>query len=99
MLRLAGKPASASDALDAVPGRASGMGEGDSSPGLRFSSDRREKMAIRPGVISTTSPGLKTAYGLHLNCVVTSPDIEEPHSPYASPMRSWSTSSQKGLNP
>ena len=46
-----------------------------------------EKMAIRPSAIGTTSPRPKTAYGLHPNCVVTSPDIEASHTPYASPMR------------
>ena len=48
---------------------------------------QHERMAIRPGATSTTSPGPKTAYGLHPNCVVTSPDTEAPHTPYASPMR------------
>ena len=46
-----------------------------------------ERTAIRPGVIGTTSPGPKTAYGLHSNCVVMSPATEEPHTPYASSMR------------
>ena len=46
-----------------------------------------EKTAIRPGTTSTTSPGPKTAYGLHPNYVVTLPDSEAPHTPYASPMR------------
>ena len=48
---------------------------------------KREKMAIRPGMTNTTSPGLKTAYRLHPNCVVTLLDTEAPHTPYASPMR------------
>ena len=42
---------------------------------------QREKTAIRPGATSITSPGPKTAYGLHLNCVVTWPDTEAPHTP------------------
>ena len=48
---------------------------------------RRERWDIKPGAINTTNPGLKTAYGLHLNCVVTWPDTEVPHTPYASLMR------------
>ena len=48
---------------------------------------QREKMAVKPGTINTTSHGPKTAYGLHPNYVVTSPDIEEPHTLYASPMK------------
>ena len=47
---------------------------------------QREKMAIRPGATSITSPGPKTAYGLHPNSVVTWPDTEAPHTPYASPI-------------
>ena len=45
------------------------------------------RTAIRLGATGTTSPGPKTAYGLHPNCIVTSPDTEVPHTPYASPMR------------
>ena len=45
------------------------------------------KTAIRPGATSTTSPGPETAYGLHPNYVLTLPDTEAPHTPYASPMR------------
>ena len=48
---------------------------------------QHEKTAIRPGATSITSPGPKTAYGLHPNCVVMWPDTEAPHTPYASPMR------------
>ena len=48
---------------------------------------QREKTTIRPGAIGTTSPRPKTAYGLHPNCVMTSPNTEAPHTPYASPMR------------
>lgn len=48
---------------------------------------QREKMAVRPGVTSITSPGAKTAYVLHPNCVMTQPDTEAPHTPYASPTR------------
>ena len=48
---------------------------------------QREKTAIRPGATSITTSKPKTAYGLHLNCVVTSPNTEAPHTPYASPMR------------
>ena len=48
---------------------------------------QRDRTTIWPGVIGTTSPGPKTAYGLHPNCVVTSPDTEEPHTLYASPMK------------
>ena len=48
---------------------------------------QREKTAIRPGATSTTSPGPKTAYGLHPNCIVMLPYTEAPHTPYASPMR------------
>ena len=48
---------------------------------------QREKTTIKPSATSTTSPRPKTAYGLHLNCVVMSPDTEGLHTPYASPMR------------
>ena len=48
---------------------------------------QREKTTIKPGATSTTSPRLKTAYGLHPNCVVMWPDIEALHTPYASLMR------------
>ena len=48
---------------------------------------QRKKTATKPGAINTTSHGPKTAYGLHLNCAVTSPDTEEPHTLYASPMK------------
>ena len=48
---------------------------------------QREKTAIKPSAINTTSHGLKTTYGPHPNCTVTSPDIEEPHTLYASPMK------------
>ena len=48
---------------------------------------RREKTAIKPGTTSITTSGLKTAYGLHPNSVVTWPDIEVPHTPYALLMR------------
>ena len=56
------------------------------------STDRRgvprcEKTAIKPGVTSIITPEPKTAYGLHPNYVVTWPDTEAPHTPYASPMR------------
>ena len=47
----------------------------------------REKTAIKPSATSTTSPGLKAAYGLHPNYVVTLSDTEAPHTPYASKMR------------
>ena len=47
----------------------------------------RERTAINPGATSTTTPRPKTAYRLHSNCVVIWPDIEAPHTPYASPMR------------
>ena len=42
---------------------------------------QRKQTTIKPGTRSITSPGLKTAYGLHSNCVVTWPDIEAPHTP------------------
>ena len=48
---------------------------------------QHEKTTIRPSAIGTTSPGLKTAYRLHPNRVVTTPSTEAPHTPYASPMR------------
>ena len=48
---------------------------------------QREKTAIKPSAINTTSHGLKTAYGLHPNYAVTSPGTEEPHTLYASPMK------------
>ena len=48
---------------------------------------QREKTVTRPAVTTTTSPGPKTAYGLHLNCVVTWPDTKAPHTPYAAPTR------------
>ena len=48
---------------------------------------QREKTAIRPGAIGTISPGPKTAYGRHPNSIVTSPDTEALHTPYASLMR------------
>ena len=48
---------------------------------------QREKTAIMPGATSITTPGPKTAYGLHLNCVVTWPDTKAPHTPYAAPTR------------
>ena len=48
---------------------------------------QRKKTAIKPGAINTTSPGPKIAYGLHPNCSMTSPDTEEPHTLYASPMK------------
>ena len=48
---------------------------------------QRERTTIRPGATGTTSPGPKTAFGLHPNCVVTSPNTEAPPAPYASPMR------------
>ena len=48
---------------------------------------QREKTTIKPGTISTTSHGPKTAYRLHPNCVMMPPDTEEPHTLYASPMR------------
>ena len=48
---------------------------------------QRERTAVRPGATSTTSLRPKIAYGLHPNCVATSPDTEAPHTPYASPMR------------
>ena len=41
---------------------------------------QREKMAIKPGAINITSHGPKTAYGLQPNCVMMSPDAEEPHT-------------------
>ena len=48
---------------------------------------QREKMAIKPGATNTTSPGPKIAYGHHLNRIMTWPDTEAPHTPYASPTR------------
>ena len=48
---------------------------------------QREKMAIRLGVIGTTSPGPKTAHERHPNSVATSRGTKAPHTPYASPMR------------
>ena len=48
---------------------------------------QREKMAIKLGVIGTTSPGLKTKHECHLNSIVTLPDTEAPHTPCALPMR------------
>ena len=48
---------------------------------------QRKKMDIKPGAAHTTSHGPKTAYKLHPNCAVTSPDTEEPHTLYASPMK------------
>ena len=48
---------------------------------------QRARTTIRPAMTGTTSPGPKTAYGLHPNCVVTPPDTEVPHTPYASPIR------------
>ena len=48
---------------------------------------KRDKTTIRLGTTKTTPPGLKIAYGLHLNCVVTLPDTKAPQTPYASPMR------------
>ena len=48
---------------------------------------QRETTTIKLGTTHTTPHGPKTAYGLHPNCVVTSPDTEAPHTPYASLMK------------
>ena len=42
------------------------------------------RMAIRPGGTGTTLHKPKTIYGLHPNYVVTWPDIEVPHTLFAS---------------
>ena len=48
---------------------------------------QREMTAIKLGAIGITSHGLKTDLRYHPNFVVTLPDTEVPHTPYALPMR------------
>ena len=45
---------------------------------------RRTMTAIWLNVRNITTPGLKTAYELHLNYITTWPDIEVPQTPFAS---------------
>ena len=44
-------------------------------------------MAIQPDVTNITMPELKTADELHPSYIVTWPDIEVPHTPFASLMK------------
>ena len=48
---------------------------------------QRKMTTIKPGATGIILLGPKTEYGCHPNSVVTLPDTEAPHTPYASPMR------------
>ena len=48
---------------------------------------QREMTTIKPGATGITSHGPKTKHECHPNFVVTLPDTEAPHTPYALLMR------------
>ena len=56
-------------------------------------------MAIYSDVTNLVTPGPKTADGLHRSYVAMRPDIEAPHTLFASLTKSWNMNSQKGSNP
>ena len=50
-------------------------------------------------VTNLVTHGPKTADGLHRSYVAMRPDIEAPHTLFASLTKSWNMNSQKGSNP
>jgi hypothetical protein len=56
-------------------------------------------MAIYSDATNLVMPGPKTADGLHRSYVAMRPDIEVPHTLFASLTKYWIMNSQKGSNP
>ena len=60
---------------------------------------RHVMMAIYSDVTNLVMRGPKAANGLHRSYVTMRPDIDAPHTLFASLTKSWNMNSQKGSNP
>ena len=60
---------------------------------------RHTTTATYSDVTNLATPGPKITNGLHRRYVAVWPNIEAPHTLFASLTKSWNMNSQKGLNP